>query len=304
MHSHDTALIGLDWGTTSLRAYRIAADGAVVERRETGDGILSVPTGGFEDVFRAVVGAWAEGGLPIVASGMITSRNGWHETPYLTAPAGPADIAGGLVRYRTHGGQEIRFVPGVMTRGADGSPDVMRGEETQIVGAAGEADGTIVFVLPGTHSKWAVVSDGRITGFRTFMSGEVYAALRDHTILGRLMQPGPGSEAAFLKGCDKARSRDGRILNALFSARTLPLFGEIAETETADYLSGLVIGAEFVEALGGVPEKAPIVIASRSDLAERYLRTAASFGRPTRTAADDTAATGLWRIARAAGILT
>src|SRR4051812_45149478 len=181
-------LIGLDWGTTSCRAYLIGADG-VVARNMDGPGILRVEGGTFGPWFDTMVSEWiaTHGVLPIVLSGMIGSRQGWKEAPYARCPAGIADIVKALAGI-DHDGLPISLVPGLSTEN-DAMPDVMRGEETQIFGAlalSGKDEG--LFLLPGTHSKWAEVSGGRITSFRTFMTGEVFGALKDHTILGRLMR--------------------------------------------------------------------------------------------------------------------
>src|SRR5215475_12064003 len=150
------SLIAVDWGTTSLRAYRVDAAGAIVDRLEAPAGIMQVPKGDFGGTFDRLVGPWlGQGRLPVVASGMIGSRQGWREAPYAECPAGAADLAGKLVSVTSPAGHEVRLVPGVMRTDADGVPDVMRGEETQIVGCLADGDPPRrIFVLPGTHSKW------------------------------------------------------------------------------------------------------------------------------------------------------
>jgi 2-dehydro-3-deoxygalactonokinase len=147
------ALIGVDWGTTSFRAYRIDSAGSVIEGREAPAGILSVRDGDFEGVLTREIGAWlaAEPGLPVIASGMITSRQGWLEVPYCPCPAGSAQIAGALWRHPDR--QALHFVPGLSRIGEDGVPDVIRGEETQVLGEVGDRKGRHLLVLPGTHSK-------------------------------------------------------------------------------------------------------------------------------------------------------
>ncbi|MEM9574545.1 MAG: 2-dehydro-3-deoxygalactonokinase, partial [Pseudomonadota bacterium] len=150
----EPALIGIDWGTSSLRAFLIGAKGEVLDRISKAQGIMHVEDGNFEETFQELVENWLEHGkLPVVASGMITSRNGWVETPYVNVPAGSAELAAALVSLETRSGVTINFITG-MTTEHEGAPDVMRGEETQIIGASalGMDDG--VFVMPGTHSKW------------------------------------------------------------------------------------------------------------------------------------------------------
>ena len=295
------ALIALDWGTTSLRAYRVAGDGTVIDRMEAPSGILQVPGGDFGGTFDRLVGPWlAEHPLPVIASGMIGSRQGWREAPYAACPAGAADLAANLVAVTSPAGHTVRLVPGVMQSGADGIPDVMRGEETQIVGCLQATDSPRqVFVLPGTHSKWAMVEGGRIARFATFMTGEVFAALRKHTILGRLMDGDADDAEAFRRGVEQS-GRGGGLLRRLFSARTLPLFDRLPGTGVAAYLSGLLIGEEIAEAVtwAGTPHVAaqrPTIVGAPA-LAERYRQALIILNIESRIAPADAAAAGVRNI--------
>lgn len=190
----EPALVGLDWGTTSLRAYLFDADGNVLAARASTAGIMNLPRpGGFDAAFEAVAAEWFDAfpELPAIAAGMVGSAQGWREAPYVDTPATAQALVAGIVEVETARGVVLRIVPGVIERGE--LPNVMRGEETQIVGAlAGDAalgaNGAAALVgLPGTHAKWAVVRGESIEAFHTFMTGELFAALRDHTILGRTM---------------------------------------------------------------------------------------------------------------------
>jgi len=300
----ETSMIGVDWGTSRLRAALLGADGAVLARTAADRGILQVEAGAFAAALREALAALAAlgtpAGLPVVLSGMITSRQGWHELPYLPCPAGPHDLAGALHRIEEPGLGPLHFVTGLSHRGADGLPDVMRGEETQIVGEEDLAAGEIV-VLPGTHSKWVSLEAGRITGFRTFMTGELYAVLERHSILGRLIEPGPEDAAAFARGVGIGLAGGG-LLGRLFSGRTLPLMGELAGTGVADYLSGLLIGSEIGEATAG-GQPAGVVVIGSDALAERYGRALDIAAIDHRPGDGDAAFRGQWRIARAAGII-
>ena len=190
------ALIALDWGTTSLRACLLGRAGELLDERRSDQGVLAAAAGaGFDAVFERHAGDWLarHGPLPVVASGMVGSRQGWVEAPYRACPASLGDVAAALLRHASAGGAGIRVVPGLSWRGPGGLPDVMRGEETQIFGAlahGGIDGGDAAFVLPGTHSKWVRVESGRIEAFATFMTGELFAVLRKHSILGRLMGDG------------------------------------------------------------------------------------------------------------------
>ena len=270
-----TALIALDWGTTSLRAYRVGTDGSVIDRIEAPSGILQVPDGDFGATFDRIVGPWLVAPMPaVIACGMIGSRQGWREVPYATCPAGAGDLADKFIAVTSPAGHRVRLVPGVMQSGADGIPDVMRGEETQVIGCLQPDDPPRrIFVLPGTHSKWVIVEAGRIVRFATFMTGEVFAALRGHTILGRMMEGEADDAGAFRRGVEQA-GRDGGLLRSLFSARTLPLFDRLPKAGVASYLSGLLIGTEVAEAAAwvGSPHVAaqrPTIVGAPS-LAARY----------------------------------
>ena len=291
-------LIGLDWGTTSCRAYLIGAEGAVLQRVADGPGILKIENGAFGAALNAMTADW--GRLPVILSGMIGSRQGWREAPYARCPAGADDIVRALARI-DHAGGPVALVPGLVVEN-DAMPDVMRGEETQILGAlalSGRDAG--LFLLPGTHSKWAEVTGGRIVSFRTFMTGEVFGALKDHTILGRLMRAGDDADG-FARGVREgaALGSAGALLNRLFATRSYGLMDRLADTALADYLSGLLIGAEVAEATRQT-DGAVTIIASPA-LAQRYTDALRLTGQASTLAPLDCVASGHWRIARAAGI--
>jgi 2-dehydro-3-deoxygalactonokinase len=302
------ALIGIDWGTTSFRAYRIGADGDVLERKSSQAGILKVPDGEFEHVFESELGPWLgqTPEVPVIAAGMITSRQGWVEVPYCPCPAGRAEIARAILRHETRQGRFIHFVPGLSIIGPDGVPDVLRGEETQIVGEGGVGPAPRLLVLPGTHSKWALVEDGRIMWFATFMTGEVFGVLQEHSILGRMMAEAEHDALAFQRGLAYARAERGGLLKRLFSARTLALFEQLPVQSVASYLSGLLIGTEVREALACL-ERAPvgqeITVIGSSGLIEHYLAAIEDAGLRGRLGAPDAGARGLFLIAGAAGLV-
>ena len=300
----EAALIGVDWGTSAFRAVLLDAAGAILDRRAGPHGILTVADGGFAGVLRGQVGGWLKAApAPVLMSGMIGSRQGWREAPYVACPAGLAELAAQMLAVPSDAGN-IRIIPGVAIATA-AMRDVMRGEETQIFGALaalGIQSGR--FLLPGTHSKWVSVEDGRIAAFATYMTGEVYAAMRSHTILGRLMQEGGGSGAGFLRGVhDGARAgAPGALLNRLFGVRTAGLFDEIAGADLSDYMSGLLIGAEIADA-GGSEKGEPVHIIASDALAERYRRAAVELGVEAEAVPSDCIALGYLAVARMAGLL-
>lgn len=291
------ALLALDWGTTSLRAFLLAEDGTILQRQRLDLGILKVPDGDFAGVFRQVRDTWPEAsGLPALACGMIGSRQGWVEAPYCPCPAGLDQLATRLEM--VPGDASLWIVPGLSHRGEDGLPDVMRGEETQLLGLG---DG--LHVLPGTHSKWAQLEKGRVLSFLTCFTGELYGLLRDHSILGRLMEGEEHDAHAFQRGLSLAARQPG-LLHQLFSVRSLPLGGELAPQAVASYLSGLLIGTELSTALDTLtlPE-GPITVVGAPQLTARYREALSHRGLASTTADEDSAARGLYRIATAAGLL-
>jgi 2-dehydro-3-deoxygalactonokinase len=262
-----------------------------------GPGILKVENGAFGAAFDLMSGGW--GARPAIVSGMIGSRQGWREAPYAKCPAGADDIVKAIGKI-DHAGRAIALVPGLSAEN-DAMPDVMRGEETQIFGAlalSARQDG--LFLLPGTHSKWAEVRGNRILSFRTFMTGEVFGALKDHTILGRLMRAGSDTEG-FARGVREGATLGGAgaLLNRLFATRTYGLMDRLADTALSDYLSGLLIGAEVAEATRQT--KGVTIIASPA-LAQRYTDALRLLGHDSTLAPEDCVAAGHWQIARAAGI--
>ncbi len=299
----EPALIGVDWGTSSFRAFLMDRAGALLDMKESDQGILHVQDHAFEAVLMGHIGRWLEAGpLPVVISGMITSRNGWLETPYVELPAGADKLAGNVQSLETASGLRLDFISGLTTRN-NGVPDVMRGEETQIVGAVADGLHDGVVVMPGTHSKWLMLSDGVIDRYATFMTGEIFAALRSHTILGKLMTAGPQSPESFLRGVAETKSSGTELLHTVFSARTRALFGELAENETSDYLSGLLIGAEIQGAIALFGKPPRVWLVGRSDLVERYEMALDGVGIETGRTRDHIAALGQHAIARARGLI-
>lgn len=301
------ALITLDWGTTSLRAYLQAADGAILDSRTAFQGIMSLDGASFADVLTANAGAWAHahGPLPVLLSGMIGSRQGWVEARYVPTPAGLPDLAAGLtpVPDAPHPFGPVAIVPGLLRDDAD-TPDVIRGEEVEVFGALhrlNRADG--LFVLPGTHSKWVRVDGARITTFSTYMTGEVFAALKGHTILGRMMEEGVFSPAGFRRGVEAAAKLEGgpgALLGRLFSIRALGLTGRLHGADSADVLSGLLIGAELLHATAG---GAPFTLVANPALADRYATAALLLGLPHGRAPEGCGPAGQHAVAKAAGFI-
>jgi len=276
-------LVAIDWGTSSLRGALLDAGGKVLAERSDARGILKVPEGGFPAVFDTLFGDWMRPeGTRCLISGMAGSKQGWVEAPYCACPAGRVEVGRKIIDIDIDAvpGARIAIVPGLSDE-HDGVPDVMRGEEVQIFGAmelAGLSDG--LFVLPGTHNKWATVKKGRIAGFRTYMTGEFYALLSQHSILARTLDTAaPLDEAAFLQGVTQSENGHGLLHNA-FGARTLALFERMPKQELSSYLSGLLIGEELRTQSMHAGE---VVLIGSPVLTERYALALRATGVATRT---------------------
>ncbi|MEP7205760.1 MAG: 2-dehydro-3-deoxygalactonokinase [Casimicrobiaceae bacterium] len=315
MSDSATRLIAIDWGTTSARAYRLGDGGEVMDQRAAPFGVQQVRDGAFAEALRALLGDWHDVPAPRLACGMVGSRQGWIEAPYRECPALIDDLARGLA---VTPGRELAIVAGITCRDAAGVPDVMRGEETQVVGLLDSASGEALVIQPGTHSKWtrAGVSAGgapTIHAFTSFMTGEVFALLREHSILGRLMRDADAFDGASFDRGVAHGSRGlagGDLLHQIFAARTLALFDELAPAAVADYLSGVLIGAEIVAGRAWVaaqaasaPEPGAIWIAGTPELCNRYARALDRADVDTHAAPADVAARGLWRLAERAGLI-
>ena len=302
------ALIAIDWGSSSFRAYLMSGTGDILDEVASADGIGSVPAGVYPATLMRLIGRWlgAHPALPVIASGMVGSRHGWREAPYAPLPAGPGDIASRLVEVEA-GGRRVALAPGLAYVDETGQPDVIRGEETEIFGIADA--GASLIVLPGSHSKWARVEGGRVAAFKTYVTGELFAALRDHTVAGAFAKAAPPKAPgkAFALGVERgaaAAACQGKsgLLGLMFGARALPLMGGLAEDDAGEYLSGLLIGAEIGEGRRLYPGEEPH-LAGAEALVERYLKAFEALGVPARAAPRRAAARGLFRIARDGGLL-
>jgi len=262
-------LMAVDWGTSSLRAALVSGDGIVQAQRAVDRGILTVEPGGHAAVLREHFGDWwSLPGVRCLISGMAGSRQGWMEAPYCTCPSGLDELAASLAWVEPG---RVAIVPGMRCE-RDGVPDVMRGEETQVLGASALLGiDSAWMVLPGTHSKWVQVHAGQVVGFATWMTGEFYGMLREHSILARMLPTGeetfdgPAFDAGValaLRGCS--------LMQSAFGARTLALLDRLAPSERLSHLSGVVIGEELRCRPAGAGAR--VVLVGSEALTMRYER--------------------------------
>jgi len=241
-----------DWGTSNLRLFLCDASGTVLQSA-SGPGAAD-SQGRFEQVFDSLLVKWTNQPheAPAVLCGMVGSTIGWVQAPYLACPARPEDIAMACATLR---GGSIRIIPGLSCRNPFDAPDVMRGEETQILGAMqlkpALREGRRLLCLPGTHTKWVLLEDGAVIEFLTAPTGELFTLLRDRSVLVR--EPGGAADAsapAFKLGLAQVdRFPMAQVLHRLFECRSRSLDAQLAPPEAASFLSGLLIASDIVGAL-------------------------------------------------------
>jgi 2-dehydro-3-deoxygalactonokinase len=329
-------LIALDWGSSRLRAWLLDPAGAVLAERGSDDGASRLVGGApvFAAALQALAGDWLAQRLPAIACGMVGSAHGWREARYVACPAALSELHRHTVTVETPAGTPLHIVPGLLDEPAGGTPDVMRGEETQLAGLLAldprrAAQATVL--MPGTHSKWVRLEGGRVAGFRTRITGELYAVLRQHSVLGRLMpatDDGHELRPAAQRGSDlgshppqgegqggatdPAEAFDAGVAAAchgagtdlggqLFAVRTLGLTGRLRADALPDYLSGLLIGHEL--AAGLHPGAAPLLLVGDPALCRRYGRALQVFGVQPAAVHGNTAIAGLWQLAQQARLV-
>ncbi|TFW22915.1 2-dehydro-3-deoxygalactonokinase [Massilia arenosa] len=273
-------LLGIDWGSTNRRAYLLDADGQCLRQHADGTGMLAARGRFAEALADLCRDLRVPAGTPVVMSGMVGSAQGWHEVPYLTPDVPLTDLPRQLARLA---GPEapVGIVPGYrLPASADGGVDVMRGEETQLLGALalGAAGGW--FILPGTHSKWARLEGERLAQWSTYMTGELFAALGQGGTLAALMAAGAEHDAqAFDSGVAAARV-GGALTHALFTVRARVVTGDLPAAQARSFVSGLLIGTEFTAC--ALPAGTELAIIGSPALAARYQDAARHFSLRTR----------------------
>ena len=277
------AFLGVDWGTSNLRVYLVSQGGQVIEQTQSAKGILHCSQGTFGDTLTQLAGSWLTKWpqLSVYMAGMIGSKQGWRETSYLPCPIHIDDIASQLVPLSFDGTRKCWIVPGLSCTTPDGTPDVMRGEETQLIGAIHrQRTGSQLYCLPGTHAKWVHVKDGVIQHFATYMTGELFDILQHHGLLSVWMQDVPQEDKKewFLKGVELANKQTG-LLHHLFGVRSLSLEGTLPPKHQRSYLSGLLIGHELRAPLQHIPQDTPVTLIGATSLTKQYERACSHLQR-------------------------
>ena len=273
----DVVIVG-DWGTSRLRLW-LRQGKSVIHRRD-GPGIAALADSP-EKTFLDLVGDWREARPSgALLCGMVGSRIGWVEAPYAPCPADPAAVAGKTIRFQADG-LPVTLVPGLSCANPLGGPDVMRGEETQIFGALALSPalktGRHLLVLPGTHNKWTVVEDGRVTGFVTAPVGETFALLKQHSTLaaGGGAQA-EGSAEGFRLGLDRiGRHGPARLAHLMFETRSRQLLEGLSSADAMGFLSGLLVGADVAAARDWFGPMEAVTVIGAGALSDLYVQALA-----------------------------
>ena len=294
-------LIGLDWGSTNLRAFAFNAQGEVVDRAETSSGAVTlVGAAQFDDALVAVVGGWAKRhpDARLIACGMVGAKSGWREAGYLglndaNESTLAAVLAAKVVTVGTPLGP-LAIIPGIKSE----EPDVMRGEETQLVGS-GVAEGVVV--LPGTHCKWVNMSSGLVESFATFYTGEMNSLIRANSSVGALLKSAPNIDdiAAYEMGLNYARAGAASWLHDLFVLRASVVTGQRTEAFVSTVLAGWLLGCEISAALKMYPDTRCVVLVASQTLVPWYEQATRAFGVSCDALnAEQVTTRGLWRVAQ------
>jgi len=286
-------MIVVNWGTSNFRAYKLDAQGHLEAEKSSGRGAISVAAGGFQDALMAEILEWMDmRDSRVLLCGMVGARRGWKEAPYQQIPATFEQVVQGVIKLNVDG-MDARIVPGLIGTDSNGVPDVMRGEETEIFGCSTETGNNVHFCLPGTHTKWVRMDNGRIGSFSTSMTGDLFKAIREGTILRSCTQHEPNDENAFLLGVARA-GQDGELGHQLFGVRTLVLTGMMSDTSSSSYLSGLLIGSEVRDMSRKEDE---VHLIGEASLCALYQKAMHEFGVTSTIEPEGAALRGLKRIA-------
>ena len=237
--------IAADWGTTHMRAWAIGEEDNVLAFRESNEGMKDLQQNEFEPVLLKLIESWLDDTkvTTVMACGMVGSKQGWVETPYLKTPCVPIDNQQLTIATTKDNRIKVNFVPGVMQ---NNSADIMRGEETQIAGFINKnPDFNGVVCLPGTHTKWVNVKEGQITSFKTFMTGELFGVISNHTLIRHSISIKGWNQAGFEAGIHEGFNNPGSIASDLFSLRAESIVNDLDRDQARSTLSGLLLGVEL-----------------------------------------------------------
>lgn len=284
--------IAIDWGSTNLRAWHFQ-DGVCLESRHSEAGVTRLNGRSPEAVLAEVTEGWSSETTPVVMAGMVGSNAGWKIAPYLPCPTSLDGIGEQLTQVK----ERVWIIPGLCVSGDD-NHNVMRGEETQLLGASELAPASL-YVMPGTHCKWVEADNHQIRDFRTVMTGELHHLLLRHSLVGAGLPEQTASDDAFDAGLTRGLASP-EILPQLFEVRAAHVLGTLAREQVSEFLSGLLIGGEVATMNARFAGSQAITLVASPFLSARYQRAFRAIGRVVNTLDGDTAfQAGIRRIAHA-----
>ncbi len=293
-------MIGVDWGNTSFRAFRLTPDGTIRDRRQGPRGILNVQDGRFADTLREEIGPWLAGGeRHVLLSGMVGGRPGWVEAPLLPCPAGPAELARALGNV-PFDWAEVKQMPGLTCAEGAGALGVIRSEAALVVGALAQIGGAGLACVPGSNSTWVRIEAGRLDSFATHATGETFAALRSQIFPGRTIRDAPASDLAVFDAGLAHSGQEGGLLHHLFGVRALAQAGRFADGAAGSFLWGLLIGHEVRAALADLPPEVMVHVIGAPELTALYARAIETAGGMAERLNGEAVARGLALIGAAA----
>jgi 2-dehydro-3-deoxygalactonokinase len=293
----EPSFVAVDWGTSSFRLWLMGRNGDVLATSRGADGMLSAQQTGFPDVLsRHLAAVSAPDHLPVIICGMAGARGGWIETGYVDTPARLDGIASGAKRVPGQA-RDIRILPGLAQRDR-AEPDVMRGEETQLLGALSTMQSHAALVcMPGTHSKWVTLQGGIVSGFATYMTGELFDVISHHSILSAAVKDANALDAGNPVFADAIRAvalHPASVTSQLFRARSGQILNGLSATDAVAHLSGTLIGAEIAGATRSLETGGTVCLVATGRLAALYEQAFQTLGIPSQTVdADDAVRQGL-----------
>lgn len=277
----DIAWLAVDWGTTNLRIWAQDSTGRTLAHRQSDKGMGKLAREDFEPALLDLVADFlpANGNLPVIVCGMAGSRQGWAEAPYKTAPCTPPSLEDATLVETADSRLDVRILPGIKQMSP---PDVMRGEETQIAGFLAENPGySGTLCLPGTHTKWVALEDGRVERFQTFMTGESYALYSGHSVLRHGLSADTLDAAAYEDAVTHLLEQPTRFAAELFGIRAGGLIAGLTPEQASGRLSGILIGAELA-AVRDVFDLSDVALLGSDGIARSYQAALRCLGRDAR----------------------
>lgn len=304
MSDQQIAVVAVDWGTSNLRLWPLDRTGNPIDCIKSNEGMRNLAQADFAVTLdRHLEKAGAPADVPVIMCGMVGARQGWQEAPYVSVPCDIAEPASGAVSVKNMA-RDIRILPGMANRNV-GQADVMRSEETQLLGLVEHLGDTLsgLVCMPGTHAKWVHVENHRVLDFFTSLSGEMFAALGAASVLKHALEGASGqvdeNGAVFTDGVMQSLDNPATILNRLFSVRPKSLLHDLSNEDAAAFISGTIIGQDIAGAKARFGNYSSVTLVESGHLGSLYASALQIAGFKTQAVdGDELAVAGLVHAAR------